>query len=140
MSGTQHCVSGVPRWPLLSLISLRQIASSSGGRTEYWRPHARTDRGFFKDAVSISLSAFRVPRLFKKPLSARALLRCDFALRSESAGCSCARFPAGLRLGAGLLASRHSQSHFKYKDKPKLLKANERKFLRTLWNQKNMDT
>src|SRR3989304_4473588 len=41
----------------------------------------------------------------REGLSVRALLRCDFPLRFEASGCSCARLPAGLRLGAGPFAS-----------------------------------
>ena len=70
---------GTPPATPLSLTSLCQIASSSGGRTEYSPPLAL----------------------------AGLLLRYDFAVRSEAVGCSCARLPAGLasRGGSPPLAS-----------------------------------
>jgi hypothetical protein len=44
------------------------------------------------------------------PARLPSFLRRNFAVRSESNGGSCARLPAGLRLGAGPLASRRSPS------------------------------
>ncbi len=75
------------RRPLLAplrLISLCQIACSSGVRAKPCSPHAL-----------------------------RALLCCDFAVRSESAGCSCAHFPAGLRLDCRVPSRVDSQSEFR---------------------------
>jgi hypothetical protein len=62
----------------LRLTSLCQIACSEAGRAKH------------------------------NPARLPSLLRCNFAVRSESNGGSCARLPAGLRLGAGPLALRHS--------------------------------
>jgi hypothetical protein len=64
----------------LRLTSLCQIACSEAGRAKH------------------------------NPARLPSLLCCDFAVRSESNGGSCASLPAGLRLGAGPLASRHSPS------------------------------
>jgi hypothetical protein len=106
MSGDMRSATS-PATPL-SLTSLRQTASSSGGRTESCSPHAPPAR--FKNCEDFVV--FIIAGAASKTCRVRALLRCDFALRSESAGCSCARLPAGLRLGAGPFASRHSQSQF----------------------------
>lgn len=61
MSGTQHCVSTSPAGPLA--------------------PHLALPNRVLEGGVCIALP--RTPF--------RALLRCNFAARSESIGCSCAR-------------------------------------------------
>jgi|GEM_PF-5724465 len=93
----------------LSLTSLCQIASSSGGCTEYSSPapHLQVFRSCLEFlskhcviAASKNLSGAGSP--------AGAILLWDLRPRI----CSCACLPAGLRLGAGPFASRHSQRHF----------------------------
>src|SRR3972149_3403590 len=112
MSGGQEstsCPSPNPPPAPLRLHSLLLIASSAGGGRESWPPHA-PPAGPRKPRILLIFPVV-ISRL-REGLSVRALLRCDFPLRFEASGCSCARLPAGLRLGAGPFASRHSQSHF----------------------------
>jgi len=92
----------------LRSFASRVSAASSGGRTESCSPtlHLQVSRS------CEDLLFFMIVGAASTNLQVPALLRCDFALRSEAAGCSCARLPAGLRLGAGPFASRHSQGPF----------------------------
>ena len=61
--------------------------------------------------IIASSSGGRAPALI--PHALRAFLWCDFAVRSESIGCSSAHFPPGYASGGGtLLASTRSANLF----------------------------
>ncbi len=94
LSETQHCVSVFPAGLLEPHLALPNRVLVRGPDGVLVPP--RHTAGLPEAAQVFVVFKLRVSQL-SEDLSVRAFLRCDFALRSDASGCSCAHFPPGLR-------------------------------------------
>ena len=96
--GHKHCVSMSPAGPLEPHLALPNRVLV-GGPYGVLLPPRPTMLGLIEAAACFDYYSIFAASI--SPIGCGLSCGCDFALRSEAAGCSCAQFPAGLRLGAG---------------------------------------